>query len=337
MKQAPKPRNRIYDLYWYFAAERQAIFERRLAGNSQPWSKDSIFLEYKFCNVYRAADRVSQYMIREVACNAAYDYTDDQLFQIVAFRMFSKIETWESIKKIIGHAPTISNLVDGSLLSAVEYAKRVNGTIYTGAFILCANRAFGFAGKHLNHLALFKKMFVEDKLGAKIRKAKALSEVYELLHDYPLMGDFMSYQIAIDLNYSSQVKFSENDFCQVGPGAVRGIRKAFENTGDYTPNEIVQSMVQNQESEFKRLGLSFNGLWGRPLHAIDCQGLFCELDKYCRVAAPELKSERQRIKTRFSPSSEPLHLFFPPKWNLRVNMAKIHVSSPVDRQMDFLA
>jgi len=62
--------------------------------------------------------------------------------------------------------------------------------------------------------------------------------------------------------------------------------------------------------------LHFGGLWGRRLHAIDCQGLFCELDKYCREAVPQLTSIRTRIKTRFKASHEPIRLFFPPKWHL---------------------
>jgi hypothetical protein len=64
--------------------------------------------------------------------------------------------------------------------------------------------------------------------------------------------------------------------------------------------------------QFARLDLPFTGLWGRPLHAIDCQGLFCETDKYCRQAAPELASPRKRIKARFTPTPEPMRLFFPP-------------------------
>lgn len=68
MKQSPRPRQHIYDLYWYFAAERQAIFDRRVAGMAQPWTHDPILQTFKFCNVYRATDRVSQYMIREVGC-----------------------------------------------------------------------------------------------------------------------------------------------------------------------------------------------------------------------------------------------------------------------------
>jgi hypothetical protein len=88
----------------------------------------------------------------------------------------------------------------------------------------------------------------------------------------------------------------------------------FEDPGDYTPAEIVLWMTERQDQELARLGLPFGGLWGRPLHAIDCQGLFCETDKYCREAAPELASARKRIKARFTPATEPVRLFFPPKW-----------------------
>jgi hypothetical protein len=130
------------------------------------------------------------------------------------------------------------------------------------------------------------------------------------------MGDFMSYQTTIDLNYSGLISFSENEFTQAGPGALRGIRKVFDSPGDYTPAEIVLWMADHQEDEFTRLGLPFGGLWGRPLHAIDCQGLFCETDKYCREAAPELASARKRIKARFTATPEPVRLFFPPKWGI---------------------
>jgi hypothetical protein len=181
---------------------------------------------------------------------------------------------------------------------------------------LCATDAYGQSAKHRNHVELFRHMFLHDQLGARLLDARSLREVYELLHDYPLMGDFMSYQSTIDLNYSALLDFSENDFTQAGPGAMRGIKKVFENLGDYTPAEIVQWMTERQDDEFARLGLPFTGLWGRPLHAIDCQGLFCETDKYCREAAPELASARKRIKARFTPAPEPIRLFFPPKWGI---------------------
>ncbi len=159
-------------------------------------------------------------------------------------------------------------------------------------------------------------MVLHGQLGARLLGAQSLREVYDLVHGYPLMGDFMSYQSTIDLNYSALLDFSENEFTQAGPGALCGIKKVFEDTGDYTPAEIVMWMTERQHDEFARLGLPVTGLWGRPLHAIDCQGLFCETDKYCRQAAPELASARKRIKTRFTPTPEPIRLFFPPKWGI---------------------
>lgn len=312
----PTPRPKIYDYYWYFASERHAAFERRVAGTPAPWTDDSILQTFKFCNVYRAADRVSQYMIRDVCYHNEPCSPEDRLFQIVAFRTFSKIETWRSVHAFLGRYPTLDDLGDGSFSKALDHARQENGGLYTGAFILCATDAYGQGLKHLNHIELFRHMFLIDPLGTRLLEARSLREVYDLLHTYPLMGDFMSYQTTIDLNYSDLINFSENEFTQAGPGALRGVKKCFEDLGDYKPADVILWMVENQEKEMARLGLQFNGLWGRPLHAIDCQGLFCETDKYCREAAPELTSARKRIKARFTRSVEPIPLFFPPKWGI---------------------
>ncbi|GAB2823861.1 hypothetical protein GCM10027276_28160 [Comamonas piscis] len=126
----------------------------------------------------------------------------------------------------------------------------------------------------------------------------------------------MAYQVAIDINYSELTRFSENEYVQAGPGALRGLKKAFLDLGEYSPAEAILWMVDQQQDEFERLELAFTGLFGRPLHGIDCQGLFCELDKYCREAVPELTSARSRIKARFKPSPEAIQIFLPPKWGL---------------------
>jgi len=316
-RKAPTPRSGVYELYWTFASRRQAAYERRLSHEAWPWTEDRILQEYKFCNVFRAADRVSQYMIRDVAYASEASAPDDKVFQIVAFRTFSNIATWRGLRAAFNGPPTIEDLRSGAFEIALDKIKRANGGLYTGAFILCANKAFGFDEKHRNHAALFKKMFIQDGVGRSLRTANSLEQVVHLLQEFPLMGPFMAYQTAIDLNYSDLFHFDENDYTQAGPGALRGLKKAFVDLGDFSPAEAIQWMVDRQDQEFARLGLPFDGLFGRKLHAIDCQGLFCELDKYCREAAPELVSNRSRIKARFTASSEPLDLFFPPKWKLR--------------------
>lgn len=312
----PKPRAEVFDLYWYFAAERQRIFERRIAGSPGPWTDDPTLRRFKFCNVFRAADRVSQFLIRDVAYCDEPQTPQDRVFQIFVFRIFSRIETWRALCHYFGRAPIIDDLRDGSFQAALEAARARNGGLYTGAFILCATPAFGHKEKHLNHVDLFRHMFIEDAAAEKLLAAPSLSELYDRLRTYPLIGNFMAYQIAIDLNYSPEFAFDENDFTSPGPGALRGIRKAFSDLGGLRPRDAVLWVVEHQDEEFERTGLDFRGLFGRPLHAIDCQGLFCELDKYCREAMPELRSARSRIKATFSESAEPLRLFFPPKWEI---------------------
>lgn len=332
MNSAPVPRKGIYELYWRFAAKRQRAFERRVTGQPSPWSNDPILQEYKFCNVYRAADRVSQYMIREVCYHDEPCTPEDRLFQIVAFRTFSKIETWRGLRHFLGRYPTLNDLGDGSFGEGLDRLKLKNGGLYTGAFILCASDAYGQSLKHRNHVELFRHMFLKNELGTRLLESPSLRHIYDELHGYPLIGDFMAYQIAIDLNYSALVNFSENEFTQAGPGALRGIKKCFADLGDYTTTEIVIWMVEHQEEEFSRLGLPFHGLWGRPLHAIDCQGLFCETDKYCREAAPELASARKRIKARFTPSAESMELFFPPKWGINDKLPKEAIFGISDKE-----
>lgn len=314
--KAPIPRPGIYELYWKFAYERQQAFQRRSAGMAAPWTDDAIIQQYKFCNVFRATDRVSQYMIRDVCYNNEPTYPDDRIFQIVAFRFFSNIETWQTLRELLGRAPLIGDLIDGAFEQALEQVRASRGKLYTGAFILCAADAYGRRLKHLNHIELFKDMFINHSIADRIRRAGSLEAVYLLLHQFPLIGDFMAYQIAIDLNYSQYVNFSENDFTKAGPGAVRGIKKVFLDTNGLSNEEVIQWMVAHQKEEFAKLEYTFDGLFGRPLHAIDAQGLFCETDKYCREAAPELVSARSRIKAKFHENPQPIEYFFPPKWNL---------------------
>lgn len=314
---APTPRPEVFDTYWRFAAERHAIFTRRISGQAAPWTTDPILREYKFCSTFRAADRVSQYLIRELYADPSASKAE-LVFRALALRTFSKPATWERLKQLLGAQPRIDDLETSAFQAALDHIHAEGHGLYTAAFILpSGTTSFGNSRKHRNHGDLFARMFIDDAAGDRIAAAGTLQEVFEILSSYPMMGDFLSYQAAIDMNYSTATDFSENDFTVPGPGAVRGLRKVFHNLGDRSPADVIHWMVEHQDQEFERLGLDFPGLWGRPLHAIDAQGLFCETDKYCRVAFPHLESARSKIKARFTATNEPIpSLFFPPKWGI---------------------
>jgi hypothetical protein len=315
-KWSPVKTTEVFDTYWRFAAERQSIFFKRFRSESQPWTEDNILMTFKFTNAYRASDRVSQYLIKHVI------YEGDQepcelLFRILLFKTFNKIETWNLLTKNLG---VISwkeyNYRDyDQILSKSHQEKR---TIYSSAYIMPAGgHSFGYDLKHRNHLRLIEKMLREN-LSKRITKAKSMQEVFEILRSYPMIGDFLAYQYAIDINYSDLTDFSEMTFVMPGPGAKDGIRKCFCDFGGLNEVDLIRLMADRQEDEFTRLGLQYQTLWGRPLQLIDCQNLFCEVDKYARIAHPTIKgiSGRSRIKQKFRPKEDHIDFFYPPKWNL---------------------
>lgn len=77
---------KVYDSYWKFAYIRQQVFFDRINNNSS-YSQDPIIACYKFTNAYRAADRVSQYLIRNVIYNKNYD-DKNTFFRILLFKIF---------------------------------------------------------------------------------------------------------------------------------------------------------------------------------------------------------------------------------------------------------
>jgi len=312
----PTKTTKVFDTYWRFAAERQAIFFKRLLGEKMPWTNDRILRDYKFTNVYRASDRVSQFLIRNVIYDGAQE-PNEIFFRILLFKTFNRIETWQLLVNELGQVSWREydfNAYDGILTRAQE-AKR---SIYSAAYIMpSGGHFFGHRVKHRNHLHLIQKMMEKD-LPARVCDAKSMQAVFDLLRSYPMIGDFLAYQYATDINYSTLTNFSEMSFVVPGPGAKDGLRKCFSDFGGLTEVDLIKLMADRQEDEFSRLGLKFMNLCGRPLQLIDCQNLFCEVDKYARIAHPEIKgvNGRSKIKQKFKPLPESMEYFYPPKWNI---------------------
>lgn len=307
---------KVFDAYWYFAAKRQEIFFRRFEGFPPPWTGDPILARHKFTNAYRASDRVSQYLIRKVIYGGDNDPAE-VFFRILVFKLFNKIETWELLdSKLhgISYGDYSFKKYDQVLTAAMARGVR----IYSAAYIMNPGRAiFGQPKKHRNHLKLIE-LLMKDEVALRICEKRSLASVFELLRSYPMLGDFLAFQYGIDINYSELINFSEMDFVIPGPGAKNGIRKCFADTGGLNDVDIIKYVADNQQAEFEKRGLRFRTLWGRPLQLIDCQNLFCEVDKYARVAHPEFngKGGRSRIKQIFKPIGNPIQYWFPPKWGI---------------------
>jgi hypothetical protein len=320
VKRSPPRPSPVFDTYWQFAAERQSIFHARAAGKSAPWTRDSVLNEYKFTNAYRAADRVSQYLIRHVIYAGEHDW-QSTLLRILLFKIFNKPATWELLESQVGqiNAATFSpDVVNKVLDQAIERGR----SIYSGAYIMPSGpSSIRRPRKHMMHVALLANI-ARGTLAHDLQAANSMERAYNFLLGVPSFGPFLAFQFLVDANYSPFLNFSEMDFVVAGPGAHDGIRKCFIDLGEYNVDDAIRWTTERQEHEFKARGLHFQALWGRSLQLIDCQNLFCEVGKYARVAHPEIKgvSGRTRIKQRFSPNPERMLPWFPPKWGLNARI-----------------
>jgi hypothetical protein len=312
---APAEPTPVFETYWRFAAERQEIFFKRWRGEAPPWTRDWILERHKFTNAYRASDRASQFLVRHVIYSGSQDIRE-VFFRTILFKLFNRIETWHLLEKHLGPLLALEFNVDrydAVLAAAMEADQR----IYSGAYIMPSASRGQAKYKHRTHLELLHRM-LGDELPQRLADSCSMQECFERLRAYPMMGDFLAYQYTIDLNYGPVLDFSEMNFVVPGPGARDGIRKCFRSLGGLTEADIIRLMADRQESEFERLGIPFKTLWGRQLQLIDCQNLFCEVDKYARYAHPEYVgiTGRTKIKQMFRPNLTTIEYWYPPKWGL---------------------
>lgn len=312
----------------YFIKERMDIFWARIADEA-PYTSDPIFNTYKFTNVYRVTDRVSQYLIRHVQYNQNWN-EEDLIFRTLFFKNFNLPSTWEGVKEYLGTEPTLANFNFDTYCKALDYVAASYPVVYNNAYMMTGHKIRGYSVKHYNHMGLFEDL-ITRRFFQHVVKVKSMGELFATLVTQPYIGPFLGYQYATDLNYTPLFQFDENSFCVAGLGSKRGIEKLLFGKSPKSCEVIIKFYVDYQDKllEAHKLHTGFVNLFGRPLQMIDMQNCFCEVDKYLRVFRPDLKSvnsflQRTKIKNKFKKSKHPYTLFFPPWWNLPNDKYTLH-------------
>ena len=277
---------------------------------------DPILQEYKFTNVYRASDRVSQYLIKNVIYRDLDRYTpEDVLLRILVFKVFNRIETWEYLNKYLDVRVNTYNV---ERLSKLLTKRQKDYPIFSNAYMMAGShvRYADIKTKHQVWLQMIEDKFIQGRGFEKVLEAKSMSEVYSQLRDYPLIGDFLAYQYTIDFNYSPYLNFDEDSFVKAGVGAVRGIKKCFLSFGNNFEDAIYYIHDHFEELQERYGYTAFRPLPGRKPKLIDLQNCFCETDKYLRAKMPELKVGNVRIKQHYKPTKDRIHFYFPDKWGV---------------------
>ncbi len=245
VRRSPPRPSPVFDTYWQFAAERQSIFHARTAGKSAPWTDDPVLKEHKFTNAYRASDRASQYLIRNVIYAGEHDW-EFTLLRILLFKIFNKPTTWELLQSQVGEisaARFSPDRVNRVLAQAIERG----ASIYSGAYIMPSGPiSIRQPRKHMMHLTLLASI-VRGTLARDLQAAKSMEMAYHLFLGVPSFGPFLAFQFLVDANYSPFLIFSAMDFVVPGPGARDGIRKCFIDLGDYDVADTIRWVTDRQE------------------------------------------------------------------------------------------
>jgi hypothetical protein len=322
--------NENFKYYLDFLSERMDIFWKRYFSMEPPYTENPIFNEYKFTNVYRSLDRVSQFLLGDVIYDEvgmANDWDSEDIFiRTILFKHFNKIETWLSLEKEFGKITSDIKFDDIDRF-LTELSKKE--TIYSNAYMMTASfmkngKIMGDykikenSLKHSAYLQIWKSVINSGKM-YDIMASKSLAELQGKLNEIITVGGFLSMQYAIDLNYSQLFHFDENEHIIAGPGAQRGIERTFTIEGRPDYIEIIKWVTKELPNLLYDYGFEFSPLPGREPKLIDIQNCFCETDKYLRglgVKTEGVEVEGKRIKNYFKPKSENIKFVFPPKWNI---------------------
>src|SRR5207244_3925333 len=143
------------------------------AGTPPPYTEDPVLSCHRFTNVYRASDRVSQFLIRHVLYEGEQT-SQEVFFRTILFKLFNRIETWELLNESVGPIAW-ENFCYEKYVGALNHASAAGRKLYSPAYIM-PSPDFGDARKHRNHLRLLEFMMKTDA-PKRVVVAESLQEV----------------------------------------------------------------------------------------------------------------------------------------------------------------
>jgi hypothetical protein len=186
-------------------AEREAIRQRREAGQPWPWTADPILGRFYFTNMSRAQDKHTVWLWDHWCRPHADD--PDLWFAMVIARETNRIETWEALGYPVPWNP--EHFID-------VMAHRPKGKAYGSAYVIPA-----FQGdkrpKYESQAEIFTRMW-DDREKLRPRDGMLVAQFVQGLESYPGIGQFLAWQIAADTKPFSALRTAPDFHTAAGSG-----------------------------------------------------------------------------------------------------------------------
>lgn len=317
--RAAKPELNITNLEHLheFITERYRIhLEKDVYKSPAPWTDDPVLRNFRFTNVRREHDRETKWLIENIVNKKGLSY-EDKLLNIVLFRLFNKHETAELLHMPIPFS-TYKSWNPELYRKIFDEEKRTNpkAKFFTGAFntggLKRALKWYLPEDDPENSMEMrvmyFMKYLMRNKLVKKLESCENQQEIFECLSSFMGIGEFLGYQMFVDMTYIPEFPFSENHFVVAGPGCKMGLDYLFIDKDGMSYEECLFWLRDNIDYLFQEViqkhwepQLLFRDLPSedRHMNVMSLENCFCELSKYIRA-----KTGTGRPRKLYRPTKE---------------------------------
>lgn len=298
VKQLP-----VKERFLYWVRERYAIRQRRLSGNPWPWTDDEILRDWRFCNVRRIDDKVSQWLLNEW-----YTPYLDHPNMLLACILARQLNTIESLQAV-GFPETWKPKEVYRILDDRQQAGMKN---YAAAYVVTG--AYGPKGqpkksKAYNTVYTVVDFFYKNNYAEKI-DTSSMEKTWLALRRGPGQGSFFTGQVVADLRWGLTGEWEDrNTWAPMGPGSERGMNRLHERPIDYKiPQHQFLDELRVFADEVREMCRD-NDLeeLAESLELIDVQSVMCEGDKFLRIMNDEGRPKQRYFPPITSPTLPPRH------------------------------
>jgi len=252
-----------------FIRTRYSMFEAR------QWGEDGIrvapvFRDLHFTNIHREADTGTQYLRRRLIGRTR----EEQVLGIIVYRTVNRIQTFEEYKRNTGANSSLTSSVD--LKSFMKFIKRKREKVFTNA-----HQALSIEKVEDTYDYCLENL---EELTNKLLESNDLEEAFHLIKGIDNLGDFYAYQIVCDMVEIGLLKFSDDSWTCLGPGAIKGLQEVradgMFNVGD---QELVRRLARIADYGLPHLGKQPVKFLNRRLSVKAVEHSLCEFFKFSRA------------------------------------------------------
>lgn len=257
----------------YFINERESVHIKKGNGAISPWTDDEIIQKYRFTNVVRIEDKVSQWLMNN--WYVPYRNHSNMLVACAIARFFNSPESLALLTKQV--------FVDSFGLKQMREIKRLlrarkekGNTLFRAAYMV---RGQPGEDKVESVIGVYVRSLITNKV---VPDTSSMEETWNRLMNYHGYGSFMAGQVVADLRFAVDGAWNDrNDWAPIGPGSKKGmnillnrpIKTAIKQT------EFVKQLLELRRQMRSRIPID---LYLR-MEAIDLQNCCCEISKYERA------------------------------------------------------